>query len=70
MTAESWKGSRLDVNKWRIRRDPRFGDRWVIFAPGYLLKAAFVGNSFGHCVSALPFLIRIDRNWRILRRGR
>jgi hypothetical protein len=58
-----------NVNKWRIQRAPQYGWKWCVFAPGYAIGAAFVGNSFQHCVNALPYLLRIDANARRLRRG-
>jgi hypothetical protein len=59
-----------DVSKWRIHKDWRFDGKWVVHAPGNSLLAAFVGNNFRHCVNALPYLMRIDANWKRLNGGR
>lgn len=57
----------MNESKWRIRKDPRFGNRWVIFSPGSNVRTSFQGASHAHCVSALPFLVRIRNNQKILR---
>ncbi|WP_432118506.1 hypothetical protein [Streptomyces sp. bgisy032] len=56
-----------DVTKWRIRRKD---GQWCVYSPGWLFTPIFVGNSFRHCVNALPYIQRIDSNSRRLRRGR
>lgn len=43
---------------WRIRKDPRFEGKWVIFAPGYLIREEYVTSTFERAVSVLPVLQR------------
>lgn len=59
----------MNAAKWRICWAPEHG-RWVVYAPGQTYEPSFYGQSWRHCVNALPYLFRIRRNWRKLSRGR
>lgn len=60
----------MDARKWQIRKSEHNGGKWCVFAPGHHITAAFVGNSWRHCVNALPLLKRIAASSGYLRRGR
>jgi hypothetical protein len=57
----------MDVRKWRVRK---VDGKWQAFAPGWVWRSDFTGRSHGHCVSALPYLMRIYENQHRLGRFR
>lgn len=72
MSADDWKLTRLDVNKWRICQNRNSGD-WEVLSPGYAWTPSFVGDSFGDCVSALSRLfstLERDNRWMLIRSPR
>jgi hypothetical protein len=56
----------MNISKYRIRK---LGGQWCVLSPGWTFSPVFRGNSFRHCVNALPYLRRIADNHRRLSRG-
>jgi hypothetical protein len=50
-----------DVTKWDIRRDWRFGGRWVVLAPYSRIRASFVGETFEEARVAYLILSYLSR---------